>query len=139
MNSVGKDIFGGVYKNMYSSEARLVFGDDPGKNLLDTMGRLVGYLETNNQQGIQEVLADLTKSQNQLLNKTANVAGRENRLQVAETILTGLYLNQSERLSSVEDVDVAELMTRLAQQQISYEAVLKTSSLIMKMTLVNYV
>ena len=138
VNSVGKDIFGGVYKDMYSSEARLVFGDDPGKNLLDTMGRLVGYLETNNQQGIQEVLADLTKSQNQLLNKTANVAGRENRLQVAETILTGLYLNQSERLSAVEDVDVAELMTRLAQQQISYEAVLKTSSLIMRMTLVNY-
>jgi len=34
--------------------------------------------------------------------------------------------------------DLATLLTELANQQLSYEAVLKSSSMIMKMSLVNY-
>ncbi len=140
VNSIGKDIFGGVYADPASNgTARVVFGSSPEKNMFDVLGNLVAFMETNNQSGIQRCLAALDKSQSQLMNQTANVAGRENRLQVASSILSGLELNEKERLANVEDIDVGELMTKLAQQQISYEAVLKTSSLIMKMTLVNYV
>ncbi len=41
-------------------------------------------------------------------------------------------------MSNIEDVDLATLMTDLANQQLAYEAVLKSSSMIMKMSLVNY-
>jgi flagellar hook-associated protein 3 FlgL len=41
-------------------------------------------------------------------------------------------------MSNIEDVDLASLLTELANQQLSYETVLKSSSMIMKMSLVNY-
>nr|WP_029898429.1 flagellar hook-associated protein FlgL [Desulfohalovibrio reitneri] len=146
INNVGTDIFGGVYAdpstisnaNPNGSPA-VAFADDVGRNLFEAMGKLVAYTETNNQDGIQQVLEDLKKAHNQVMNQTASVAGRENRLSISESILDGLKVDEEERISEVEDADVGELMTRLAQQQIAYESVLKSSSMIMKMTLVNFV
>jgi flagellar hook-associated protein 3 FlgL len=139
MNSVGKDIFGGVYKDPGDSNTTLVDSDSPEKNLFDVMGRLIGYLETNNQEGVQDCLEDLRAAQENVLNHEASIAGRENRLEVSDSVLTGLRLNEQARKSNIEDVDVSELMTKLAQQQIAYQAVLKSSSMIMKLSLVNHV
>jgi len=74
-----------------------------------------------------------------LLTKTADVGGRENRLAVADNVLSSLEMNENQRISHIEDADIGELMTQLSQQQIVYEAVLKSSSMIMKMNLLNYV
>ncbi len=41
-------------------------------------------------------------------------------------------------MSAVEDVDFSELMTRLAQEQLIYNSVLKSSSMIMQMNLSNF-
>ncbi len=140
VNNIGKEIFGGIFVDPTAQGGnRLAFESAPDKNIFNVLGELVGYLETNNQSGVQRCLAALDGAHSQLLNEAASVAGRENRLDISSTILKGLEINENERLSNVEDIDVGELMTKLAQQQISYEAVLKTSSLIMKMTLVNYV
>ncbi|SDN33692.1 flagellar hook-associated protein 3 FlgL [Desulfonauticus submarinus] len=132
INHVGKDIFGGIYQN------EVVFSG-AGKNVFETVGKLVGFLETNNQSGIQEALENLNDSLNHISNQLASIGARENRLEVAGNILSGLSINEKERLSKIEDADVAELMTQLANQQIIYEAVLKSSSMIMRMSLVNYI
>lgn len=148
INDVGKDIFGGVYQQPGATGAGVVFNDNsmltgsnssPSKNLMETMGNLVAFLETNNQSGVQECLDSLNSSHKQVLTKTADVGGRENRLAVADQVLSSLELNEKDRISHIEDVDVGELMTKLSQQQIVYEAVLKSSSMIMKMNLLNYV
>ncbi|WP_415712752.1 flagellar hook-associated protein FlgL [Maridesulfovibrio sp.] len=146
VNDVGKDIFGGVYKQPGASGASVVFnnnsmllGGGESQNLLETMGNLVAFLETNNQTGVQECLDSLNASQKHLLTKAADVGGRENRLAVADQVLSSLELNEKDRISHIEDVDVGELMTKLSQQQLVYEAVLKSSSMIMKMNLLNYV
>ncbi|CCO23990.1 flagellar hook-associated protein FlgL [Maridesulfovibrio hydrothermalis] len=148
INDVGKDIFGGVYQAPGQSNASPALdsnntltgsGASPSKNLLETMGNLVAFLETNNQHGVQQVLESLGLSQKHLLTKTADVGGRENRLAVADNVLSSLELNEKERISHIEDIDVGELMIQLSQQQIVYEAVLKSSSMIMKLNLLNYV
>ncbi len=102
------------------------------------MGKLVGYLETNTQQGAQEALAELTDAQQYITTYLAGVGARENRLALTNSVLQGLQLNAQERKSKIEDVDVAELMTQMHMQQITYEAVLKSSSTIMRMSLVNF-
>lgn len=132
INNIGKDVFGGVYEN------RAVFSG-AGKNLFETVGKFVGYLETNNQDGIQESLENISESLNHISSELASVGARENRLDVASTILSGLSLNEKQRLSNIEDADVAELMTELSNQQIVYQAVLKSSSMIMRMSLLNYI
>jgi flagellar hook-associated protein 3 FlgL len=135
LNNVGAEIFGGYYEN----GTQPVFSDsDAGKNIMVTVGKLVAALENNSQQGCAEALDGLKTAHQYFTTQLASVGARENRLDVADTVLSGLKLNETERMSNVEDADLATLLTELANQQLSYEAVLKSSSMIMKMSLVNY-
>ncbi len=140
VNGVGKDIFGGVYQATGASNASAVtFNNSDSANLLETVGKLVGYLETNNQDGIEATLEDLTASQNQILEVAASVGGRENRVTSAKNMVSMLKDNANTTLSSVEDADITELMTKLAQQELAFHAVLKSSSMVMNLSLLKYV
>lgn len=138
VNNIGKDVFGGVYRDPANSAAAPVFGG-ANRNLFETVGKLVGYLETNNQSGCQEALNSLNDVSKHIMNVAAQVGARENRLDFAEDTLETLRLTEMDRLSDVEDIDVAELMTSLANQQIVYETVLRSSSMIMRMSLANFI
>lgn len=138
VNSVGKDVFGGIYQS-YRDEHPTPVRDGEGSNMFEAMGRLIAFTESNNQQGVQEALADIGKASKVILTHAANVGGRENRLTVAENVLGNLKLDSKDRLSNIEDVDVAELMTKLAQQQLVYNSVLKSSATIMQMNLSNFI
>ncbi|PKN09780.1 MAG: flagellar hook-associated protein 3 [Deltaproteobacteria bacterium HGW-Deltaproteobacteria-8] len=163
INDVGKDIFGGIYQDpdlvggnggerlsLTSSNSSAVFsgnsmnfsasnGGIVSKNLFETMGNLVAFLETNTQSGVQQCLESLKISQQQVLTSVASVGGRENRLSITQNILANLTLNENERISAEEDIDIGELMTKLTQQQTVYQAVLKSSSMIMQMNLMQYI
>lgn len=163
INDVGKDIFGGIYQDpdlvggnggerlsLTSSNSSAVFsgnsmnftasnGGIVSKNLFETMGNLVAFLETNTQSGVQQCLESLKISQQQVLTSVASVGGRENRLSITKNILANLTLNENERISAEEDIDIGELMTKLTQQQTVYQAVLKSSSMIMQMNLMQYI
>lgn len=135
INNVGSTIFGGHYE--HGTEP--VFADsEPGRNIFVAVGKLVAALENNDQTGCSKALDDLRTGQDYFVTQLASVGARENRLEVAGTVLTGLKLNQKERMSNIEDVDLTTLLTDLANQQVTYEAVLKSSSMIMRMSLVNY-
>ncbi|MFW5730043.1 MAG: flagellar hook-associated protein FlgL [Desulfonatronovibrionaceae bacterium] len=137
VNSVGKDIFGGIYKK--PGQDNYTPAIEGGENVFETLGNLIGYLETNNQSGVQRTLEDIDLSLKNVNNELASIGSRENRLDIAESVLSGLTLNEKERMSKIEDADVAELMTKLANQQIIYEGVLRSSSNIMRMNLMNYI
>ncbi|GAU09625.1 flagellar hook-associated protein FlgL [Desulfoplanes formicivorans] len=136
INNVGSDIFGGSLAHGTGHYGSM---DEDGSNLFVTMGKLIAALENNDQAGIAQSLDDLKVAQSQLLNQAADVGSRENRLSATKTILSGLKLNQEERMSTIEDVDIAELMTDLNKQEIIYQAVLTSSSRIMKMSLLDYI
>ncbi len=153
INDIGKDVFGGVYQSPGTSSAAPVFGMGTmmlgsnaalasnaasSKNLFETLGNLVGFLETNNQQGIQVALASLKAAQAHIMNRAASVGGRENRLTVAKNMMDQLKDTENASLSNIEDADLADLMTRISQKQVVYETVLKSSSMIMKLSLMNY-
>ncbi len=139
-NGIGKNIFGGIYQDPDATFASpvVISGTSGASNLFETVGKLVGYLETNNQAGVQQALADLRSSSQTILNYAADVGARENRLTVAENVLEGLADNQTTQLSNTEDVDLTKLMTALAQQQLAYQSVLKSTSMIMSLSLMNY-
>ncbi|BDQ35418.1 flagellar hook-associated protein FlgL [Pseudodesulfovibrio portus] len=166
VNSVGKDIFGGIYMDpdavlaaggsvltLDSTNGNRAFQsggaagmavtiqgqDEYSKNLFEVMGNLVAFTETNNQTGVQQALANLTEAQEHILNSIAEIGGRENRLDVGETIIDGLVLNEETLVSSIEDADISELMTDLAQQQIIYESVLRSTSMIMQLNLGKFI
>ena len=134
VNGVGKDIFGGIYNNQ-----AVTFDGSVDANLFETVGKLVGYLETNNQQGCQDALDQLTASQNHLLTVAASVGARENRVTAAGTMVDTLAENSDSSLSKVEDADLTALITQLSQQELAYQAVLKSSSTVMNLSLMSYI
>lgn len=139
INSVGLDIFGGVFRRPGSEDAEIAFASNTQKNLFDAVGRLVSSLETNNQQGVQKALDAIDQVQSEVMVQAADIGGRENRLEIADNVLSGLEINDTQRMSRIEDIDVGELMTNLSQAQIAYESVLKSSSNIMRMSLTKYI
>ncbi|EHJ46201.1 flagellar hook-associated protein 3 [Solidesulfovibrio carbinoliphilus subsp. oakridgensis] len=149
VNGVGKDIFGGIYEktvanptpppaNVKLNQAATFNGSDAA-NLFETVGKLVGYLETNNQAGCQEALDNLTASQQQILTTAASVGAKENRVTSAGTMVDTLAENSTTTLSKVEDADLTTLITKLSEQELAYQAVLKSSSMVMNLSLVSYI
>ncbi|WP_298032895.1 flagellar hook protein [uncultured Desulfovibrio sp.] len=131
VNGVGKDIFGGYYQGKPSIE-----GD---ANLFEVVGNFIGYLEGNNQEGCQKTLAALGKAHETVLAESTRLGGLENRIEMASDVLSFQKLDQQERLSYTEDIDLTELLTKLTRQQLTYQTVLQSSSMIMKLSLANYV
>ena len=43
-----------------------------------------------------------------------------------------------DRMSTIEDVDLTELVTKLAQQQMAYQSVLQSSTMIMQLNIMDY-
>ena len=137
INSVGLNIFGGQYKVPGSGD--LYFKANEGEsNLFEAVGELVGYLETNNQDGCGKIVARLRAVQSEIGSRQAVIGARVNRLDAAKTVTKGLIDNEKKRKSSIEDVKVEELMTEMRKEEFIYEAVLRSSSMIMKMSLMNY-
>lgn len=132
VNSVGKDVFGGYYEGKPAMS-------DNDYNLFEVVGAFIGYLEGNNQEGCQRTLATLTKAEEKILNEATRIGGMENRVSMAADVLSFQKLDQQERLSYTEDIDLTELLTRLTRQQLTYQTVLQSSSMIMQLSLAKYV
>ena len=145
VNNVGKDIFGGLYQEpgmKYSNPpvaAQPVFGDGDARNLFEVVSRLIAFTECNNQNGVQQCLEDLTTAHQTVMTAAAKIGGKENRLAITRQVLEYQKLDKEERLSYVEDVDLTELLTRLAQQELAYSTVLKSSAMIMQLNLTKFI
>ncbi len=135
VNMVGKDIFGGLYHDPFTDYPGVV----SGPNLFETVGKLIGYCETNDSDGIARCLEELEDCQKYVGTRLAEVGGRENRLTVAFETASIRELSETGAMSAIEDVDTVTLMTKLAQQQLAYNTVLKSSSMIMQMSLMNFI
>lgn len=133
----GKEIFGG----QYAGPGKDVPVADPagGKNLFETVSNLIAYAENGIQAGCQEALSDIKEARQGLLANAAKVGGKVNRVSLNVTMLESHRDDQTTRMSSIEDVDLTELFTKMSQQQMAYQTVLQTSSMIMKLNLTNFV
>ena len=137
VNMVGKDIFGGRYDYPQDGNGNPVAVEGHA-NLFEVVGRLVAAAETNSPDDMGQAVKDLKEVMNVVMTRAAEIGGRENRLEITYGSLEIRSYSEEENLSQMEDVDLSELMTRLSQQQIAYNSVLKSSSMIMQMSLVNF-
>ena len=130
VNSVGKDIFGGYYDGKPAIEGNA--------NLFEIAGDFIAYCENNNQEGCQKSLAAIETAQQNILSQVARIGGLENRVSLAQDVLSFQKVDQEERLSYTEDIDLTDLLAKLTRQQLTYQTVLQSSSMIMQMSLAKY-
>ncbi|MDR3044830.1 MAG: flagellar hook-associated protein FlgL [Desulfovibrio sp.] len=133
INSCGLDVFGGLYSA--DGESYASTGDD---DLFEAIGDFIGYLETNNQEGIAESLETITAGQAKMLSAASDIGAREIRLEHIETANTLLTSTAENAVSNVVDADTTELATQLSKLTTVYEAVLSTQSAVMKLSLLDY-
>jgi flagellar hook-associated protein 3 FlgL len=138
INNVGKDVFGGIYAAPYSDNGPQAV-NGYGKNMFEACGKAIAYFESNSQEGCQEMLEELNHVMEYVVGYRTKTGARMNRVEAIENQLEFLRYDEEGRLSTLEDVDVSELLSRLAQQQIAYNSVLKSSSMIMQMSLLNFI
>lgn len=131
----GKDIFGGLYQDKNSSYMKPVSGQP---NIFETISDFYAYCQTNNQDGCAQTVEDLREMSEHLLTQLAAVGGKSNRVEVNMTVMQTHKDNQATRKSNIEDADLTDLLNTISKQQVTYQAVLQSSSMIMNMSLLNY-
>lgn len=106
--------------------------------LFDALGNLKAALENNDATGIGQQLDTLVAAEDYLNNQLADVGARSQRVENRQTVMDTLNANFQERISNLEDADLAALLIDLNTSEMSYQAALSTAARIHEMTLLDY-
>jgi flagellar hook-associated protein 3 FlgL len=115
-----------------------VFNNEDG-NVVQTLMQLEQALRNNDTEGISGSLTGLLDSSEVISNNLALVGARMNRFDYTDTALQNAELNTTERMSEIEDLDYAEAILALQNQQVIYQATLQSASMITSLSLVDYI
>lgn len=120
INATAGDVFGGT--------------DSPLGSLINLRDRLV----SNDMTGISQSINDLEAARQHVTDIRGEVGSKTNRLDMTENILAKLTTDLQGVLSETEDVDIAEHMMNLQQEQALYQAAVMTANSILPPTLAQY-
>lgn len=123
-NVPGNDVFGGP--------------GAPENNLLDIVAGLRNALENNNIDGVQAALDQLSDAQVRNTSNLADVGSRLDRLEISTNFLSDLNINNTKRLSGIEDLDITQAVTDLNSKQMVYQAALYAASKVTSISLLDY-
>ncbi|RPH50330.1 MAG: flagellar hook-associated protein 3 [Desulfobacteraceae bacterium] len=115
------------------SDGEEVFG-----TIFKTLRDLRDDLNSNNVDGIRESIDNLTADFNEISGKISNIGSKAGRMEIKENIFQDLKIVNTERLSAIEDADIAEAIIELKEKELAYQAALASSSKVMQLSLVDY-
>jgi flagellar hook-associated protein 3 FlgL len=115
------------------SDGDAVFG-----NIFSTMADLKTALETNDVGGIQDAMSNLDEHFDDISAKISDVGSKMNRMDVKEKIFQDIIFTNTDRLSKIEDADMAEAIMELKAGEFAYQAALSSSAKLMTLTLMDY-
>ena len=107
----------------------------------DLASSLIGLnnaLLRDDQEGAGKILGNIEESVLHLLNERATVGARVIRLESTDRRLSDKKLSFTNLLSSVEDADLPDVISRLSSLESGYQAALIASSKIIQPSLVNF-
>ncbi len=108
-------------------------------SIFDIVKNLDDALLANTPDAISVQMDRLDSALDHVRGKLAKVGARMNRVEVAGNLMMGVKLNLRELLSEAEDVDMIQAVSELVKQQTIYEAALKTTAMISRMTLLDFI
>jgi flagellar hook-associated protein 3 FlgL len=108
-------------------------------DIIMTLMNLERALRSNDLQGISDALPEIESSANVLMDEIGKVGAVMNRLDHTSSVLNESIVNNQATTSDIEDLDYAEAITQLQNQQTIYQAALKSASMITSMSLVDFI
>jgi flagellar hook-associated protein 3 FlgL len=100
--------------------------------------RLRDALQTNDVEGIQEELVNLDTVYQRMATEAAEIGAKMNTLEMKRNILSDTELTTTERLSSLEDIDIVKAFTDLTMKQSAYQAALTAAAKVTQLSLADY-
>lgn len=129
-------------------DGETIFGDDNfdwsdpdvgHSNIFKTLIDLKTHLQNDDVPGIQGTMDKLDEHLETIRTLVSNTGSREIRLDVKEKTIQDLNLTYMDRISQLEDVDIAEAIIDLETKELVYQAALASSARVMKLSLVDYI
>ena len=113
-------------------------GDSIFSSIFNTLGNLRDDLQGNDANGILAALDNLDTDFNKISNKISDIGSKAIRIEIKEKIFQDLTINNTDRLSKIEDADITEAIIELKEKELAYQAALASSATVMKLSLVDY-
>ena len=113
-------------------------GDAVFGTLFSTLTDLKDALQNNDVDGIQDAMDNLDGHFDDIKTKVSDVGSKMNRMEIKNKIYQDLNLTNTERLSNIEDADIAEAVMNVKAAELTYQAALASSSKVMTLSLVDY-
>jgi len=115
-----------------------------GIQLFSDIDALLGEIETSLGDGsagtvISGYLTDISKMQNNVLEKRADIGARQNRVEMMENRLASQEIIATKRMSENEDIDYEKTITEMITQESIHTAALSVGSKIIQATLVDFI
>jgi len=115
------------------SDGEAVFG-----TVFSTLVDLKAALQSNDVGGIQDAMDKLDTHFDDISSKISDVGSKMNRMEIRDKIFQDLNFSNTERLSKIEDADIAEAVMNVKAAELTYQAALASSAKVMRLTLVDY-
>jgi len=115
------------------SDGQAVFG-----TVFATLLDLKTALQSNDVGSIQDAMNKLDTHFEDISGKISDVGSKMNRMKIRDKIFQDLNFSNTERLSKIEDADIAEAVMNVKAAEITYQAALASSSKVMTLTLMDY-
>ena len=115
------------------SDGQAVFG-----TLFTTLSDLKDALEGNDVGGISAAMTNLDNDFDRITTKISDIGSKMLRMETKEKIFQDYTIDSTERLSEIEDADMAAAIIELQSRQLVYQAALASSAMVMKLSLVDF-
>ena len=115
------------------SDGDAVFG-----TVFGTLIDLKDALQNNDVGGIQDAMDNLDGHFDDITAKISDVGAKMNRMEIKDKIYQDFNFTNTERLSKIEDADIAEAIMNVKAAELTYQAALASSSKVMTLTLMDY-
>jgi flagellar hook-associated protein 3 FlgL len=113
-------------------------GDAVFGTVFNTLTDLSDALQNNDVGGIQDAMENLDGHFDDIRTKISDVGSKMNRMEIKNKIYQDLNFTNTERLSNIEDADIAEAVMNVKAAEVTYQAALASSSKVMTLSLVDY-
>ena len=106
--------------------------------LFTTLSDLKGALEGNDVDSIMAATTNLDIDFDRITTKISDIGSKMIRMETKERIYQDAIITNTERLSEIEDADMAAAIIDLESRQVVYKAALASSARVMELSLVDF-
>ena len=106
--------------------------------LFTTLSDLKGALQGNDVDSIMAATTNLDIDFDRITTKISDIGSKMIRMETKEKIYQNAMITNTERLSEIEDADIAAAIIDLESRQLVYQAALASSARVMELSLVDF-